>query len=134
MSPELEQQLFQKFPLCFAGRDAADAQFEYGIMCGDGWYELIETACQQIEEHLAVYAGQSFGSPMPRIVQIKEKAGSLRINLRPMNSELSRIRQTALLRSQWVCEECGAEVCPVRKHHCRTVADSAKGMGARGIE
>ena len=51
MSPELDKALCEKYPLIFANRngDKMDTCMAWGLECGDGWYNIINTLCGAIQ-------------------------------------------------------------------------------------
>lgn len=54
MSPELEKKLFDKYPKIFAQRKLPMTQTAmcWGIETGDGWYNIIDQLCRQIQHHI----------------------------------------------------------------------------------
>lgn len=54
MSPELDKQLCEKYPLIFAHRHADMTQTAmcWGFDCGDGWYNIIDIMCYTIQSHI----------------------------------------------------------------------------------
>jgi hypothetical protein len=54
MSPELDKQLCEKYPLIFADRHADMTQTAmcWGFDCGDGWYNIIDIMCFAIQSHI----------------------------------------------------------------------------------
>jgi len=54
MSPELDKQLCEKYPLIFADRyaDMTKTAMCWGFDCGDGWYNIIDTMCFAIQDHI----------------------------------------------------------------------------------
>ena len=61
MSPDLDKQLCERYPLIFADyaliftdRDADMAQTAmcWGFECGDGWYDIIDRLCFAIQSHI----------------------------------------------------------------------------------
>lgn len=54
MSPELEKKLFDKYPKIFAQRKLPMTQTAmcWGIETGDGWYNIIDQLCRQIQQHV----------------------------------------------------------------------------------
>jgi len=72
--------------------------------CLDGWYPLIHRLFDQIVTYC-----QTAGKPYPRVVQIKEKLGALRVYLDIYaDVEIKRLRQEAEVESTRICEICGA--------------------------
>ena len=91
MKQELQEQLFKKYPKIFIQKDLSieESCMAWGITCGDGWYNLIDTLCSQIEHHLECYnnretrSAEKEGKLIPLEVifeasQVKEKFGGLR--------------------------------------------------------
>lgn len=51
MTPELQNKLYTKYPKLFAQKDLSITQscMSWGIECGDGWYNIIDKLCQNIQ-------------------------------------------------------------------------------------
>lgn len=77
MSPELDAQLCQKHPKIFVQRERpmTETAMCWGFQCGDGWYNLIDVLCEQIQRQT-----DTNGSPQLEAVQVKEKYGGLRFS------------------------------------------------------
>ncbi len=54
MSPELDKQLCEKYPLIFADRHADMTQTAmcWGFECDSGWYDIIDLLCFAIQHHI----------------------------------------------------------------------------------
>ena len=52
MSPEKEKALQDKYPKIFGTSDPSEPYTVYGIECGDGWYNLLDVLCRNIQSHL----------------------------------------------------------------------------------
>jgi hypothetical protein len=54
MKKELDDALVAKYPLIFADRhaDMFDSAMCWGFECGDGWYNIIDTLCAAIQQHI----------------------------------------------------------------------------------
>ncbi len=79
MEKELELQLQKEFPEFFRGLHNGDPRQTlmcFGLETGDGWYNIVYNACQQIKNVL-----QKYNVPLDSFVfvQIKEKFGSYRL-------------------------------------------------------
>lgn len=50
MSPELEKQLFEKYPKIFAdtNKSPKESCMAFGLEVGDGWYNLIDILCEAL--------------------------------------------------------------------------------------
>lgn len=111
MSPELIDKLNNKHRLIFENIFPADV--------GDGWYNILDMLFTGIASHLKqlkenyVYEVRLGASnvDMPdetiRIMQIKEKFGSLRIYCSTVDLYMSGLVNMAELMSMVTCEECG---------------------------
>lgn len=53
MNQALQNKLFEKYPKIFAQKDLDKTQtlMCWGISVGDGWYNIIDTLCHQIQAH-----------------------------------------------------------------------------------
>jgi hypothetical protein len=101
MSPSLDKQLCEKYPKIFKNRykDPTNSPICFGIQCGDGWYSIIDAACEALTYAYSTSAeiceedGKRLGiepnsfnnkyyidveSPQVIADQIKEKFGGLR--------------------------------------------------------
>ena len=74
MNKELQQKLYDKYPLIFAEKDLPMDQtcMCWGIDCGDGWYELLDALCSELT-NLHHNTGL-----IVKACQVKEKFGTLR--------------------------------------------------------
>jgi len=54
MKPELDKQLCDKYPKIFANRyaDMTTTAMCWGFDCGDGWYNILDQLCSQIQHHI----------------------------------------------------------------------------------
>lgn len=54
MKPELDKALCEKYPKIFADRNApvTETPMGFGFECGDGWYDIIDALCSNIENRL----------------------------------------------------------------------------------
>lgn len=81
MKTELQNQLFAKYPSIFReiGGKPEETCMAFGIECGDGWHNLIDALCEQIDFHVnwtnRITPTYKFGVVA---AQVKEKFGSLR--------------------------------------------------------
>lgn len=86
---------------------------EFDVACGDGWRDLILWAIQRMVA----------ADPNLRVLQIKEKFGSLVISAESQNEDVWRVMEEAEALSVKVCESCGdpGELVP-RRHVTLCVA------------
>lgn len=54
MSPELDKQLCEKYPKIFRDRhgDMRETLMCWGFDCGDGWYNILDAACANMQHHI----------------------------------------------------------------------------------
>jgi len=87
MNEANQHKLIQAFPRLFRAADKTPYT-EFGIQCGDGWYDLIYKLCSDIESVLT--ADGTTDDDWPHVLQIKEKFGGLRFYIsRSGKSEVS---------------------------------------------
>ena len=53
MQQELQDRLFEKYPRIFSQKDLSPQEtcMCFGIACGDGWYDIIDTLCHCIQKY-----------------------------------------------------------------------------------
>jgi hypothetical protein len=78
MSPALQQYLYDRWPEIFRERalDRTQSGMCWGIDCPDQWAPIIDALCATIVEH-STYTPH----PVPSAKAVKEKAGTLRVQL-----------------------------------------------------
>ena len=107
MKKELDDLLCQRYPAIFRDRHGTiyETGMCWGFCCGDGWFEIIDSVCSEIE-------AQVRAETMPPVIamQVKSKRGTLRFNFRGGNQETRRLVRLASLKSERICEECGLEI------------------------
>lgn len=101
MNVDLETRLTELYPRLFRGQDmpVTENLMSFGCECGDGWFELINQACQIIDAH---------ADPDFLFTQIKEKYGTLRIYYQGGDSYIDGVVTLAEALSGVTCELCGA--------------------------
>lgn len=111
MSPELETSLKTRYPMLLQHliqRDGSTGWPE--IECGDGWFYILDALLVSIERHQQESAiERSEGLESLRILRIKEKFGSLRVQTLNADPEIRAMIGLAERISSRVCELCGAE-------------------------
>lgn len=103
MKQELDDLLCSRYPDIFRDRHGTTQTTAmcWGFTCGDGWFDLIDVSCAEIERH-AHEAGLDVVA-----VQVKEKFGSLRFHIHGGDDYIRGLIGMADSLSQSVCEECG---------------------------
>lgn len=111
MSPDKANSLIEIFPELFVGVDSRYPFPMFRFECKDGWFELLQDLINEIKEFSERLGPVRFGfddDPMPlKVLQVKEKYGSLRFYTNWDNEELSNLVDIAESRSATTCEECG---------------------------
>jgi len=112
VKPELQNKLFEKYPKIFRQKDLSmqETCMCWGFDCGDGWYNIIDTLCHQIQWHLK-HNLKKYEVPEVANVeatQVKEKYGGLRFYYNGGNDFIRGLVSMAESLSGKTCEECGA--------------------------
>jgi len=117
----LEEKLYNDYPELFYNVKndlSKEITLMFGVECEDGWYPIIDIVCKELlkqsrmerekERTTEEYeeAMKTF-SRIPKIVQIKEKFGTLRIYLNKETKEQQILLDLAEALSSKVCEFCG---------------------------
>ena len=110
MKDELDRQLCEKYPKIFADRHASmmETAMCWGFEHGDGWYQIIDSLCGNIQNHIDWQ--EKMGTSVPQVVavQVKEKFGTLRFYYNGGDDYISGLVSMAESWSAVACEECGA--------------------------
>jgi len=122
MSPELQNQLFEKYPNLFANKDKTPMQSPmcFGIEVGDGWYELLASVCWRISQHEKnIEDRKRVFKDQPEKIQeeleyfpvkfdqVKEKYRGLRLYFSGGDSYVEGVIDMAEEYSYKICEVCG---------------------------
>ena len=137
MDTELEDKLFHKYRSIFAQKDKpmTETAMCWGLQCGNGWYNIIDTLCGLIEHALArakedverytellkdqslnVYSKEAYTASLRRAqdfpqiiqaVQVKEKFGTLRFYTDNWHPVTDAYISFAENMSAITCEVCG---------------------------
>lgn len=140
MRPELDQKLVRKYPKIFAQRHLPPSQTAmcWGFDCGDGWYDLLDTLCETIQDHIdwsncdgrhedarkwrePEADGTWVRVPQLEAAQVKEKFGGLRFYTNGGDDFTRGAINFAELLSLRVCETCGAPGRPQKGGWIRTL-------------
>lgn len=112
MSPEKTKALQDKYPKIFGlGGESNEPYGLYGLECGDGWYDLIETLCRNIQHHvdwkiknLPEEEREGF---QVVATQIKQKYSTLRFYYSGGDDYTAGLIHMAESMSGMICETCG---------------------------
>jgi hypothetical protein len=129
MKEELDKSLCEKYPKIFANRygDMKETLMCWGFECGDGWYNIIDQLCANIQHHIDWREKQrqwtiTFNSkaapeelkdipevvPQVVAVQVKEKFGALRFYIDGGDEQIHGMIRMAESMSAVTCETCGS--------------------------
>ncbi len=128
MRKELDKQLVEKYPLIFKNRhgDMKETAMFWGFECGDGWYQVLDSLCANIQHHIdwshknhkwdIEYNEKNpdepreVRDPVPQVVavQVKEKFGGLRFYYDGGDDRIYGMVRMAESWASCTCEECGA--------------------------
>ena len=119
MSPDLEKKLYEKYPNIFVQKDLPMSQTNmcWGLDIGDGWYNIIDGLCDQIESHLNYIKRQNkyrkedgreeIEFVQVEATQVKEKFGTLRFYINYSDDFIDGLISMAEMISSTTCESCG---------------------------
>ena len=104
MRKEHEELLYLSYPELFIEHTKSmyETAMCRGFQCGDGWYELINELCAEIQR--LVLDGKM---PPVIVVLVKEKEGRLRFRFRGGNNVTRLLAAEVEMRSEMICEACG---------------------------
>jgi hypothetical protein len=104
MKEELQNILFEKYPKLFIQKDLDMQQtcMCWGIETGDGWFSLIDTLCETIQNYI-----DNNHKAQVEFVQVKEKFGTLRIYDTGAEDLIRGMLWFAGNMSATICDVCG---------------------------
>ena len=136
MNEELDKILCEKYPKIFRDRNKSmqETCMYWGFSHGDGWYNIIEAACRNIQNHTdwkrkqepyASMSEEEFDEiHQPIAAQVKEKFGGLRFYVDNADDYTSGVIAMAESMSYKTCETCGAPGKQEGKGWIKTVCES----------
>jgi hypothetical protein len=113
MRKELDEQLCKKYPLIFKNRhgDMKETLMCWGFECGDGWYQVLDSLCANIQHHIDWQNKNHEKHPVVEqvvAVQVKEKFGGLRFYYDGGDEKIQGMVRMAESWAANTCETCGA--------------------------
>lgn len=116
MKRELDELLCERYPKIFKDRNApmTETCMCWGFECGDGWFNIINQLCSNIQHHIdwkqeqKEKYGQGEGCSQVVAKQVKEKFGTLRFYTSGGDDTIDGMIRMAESMSAVTCEECGA--------------------------
>jgi hypothetical protein len=110
MKEELDEKLVEKYPKIFQNRfeRMQKTAMCWGFECGDGWYDLIDTLCECIQNHIDnCYRMGNADIEQVVAVQVKEKFGGLRFYVDGGDEHTMAMIEFAESFSHNICAVCG---------------------------
>ena len=115
MKQELEAELKRKYPRVFVDLQNPEITrhnscLSFGLEIGDGWYSIIDECAAGLEKEIENWLRENekdFPFEVPKIVQVKEKFGIIRIYTNILTEKMDEIIRQAEVKSSYTCEECG---------------------------
>lgn len=143
MQESLDRQLCEKYPKLFKQRNSNDSPLYWGIGGGDGWFNIVNQLCANIQSHIDWKEKQGNPIPQVEVEQVKEKFGTLRFYYQGGDDYISGLVSMAESMSGVTCDVCGTPgertgggwirtMCP--KHAQEAEAERAERMRADGLE
>ena len=110
MKKELDQLLCEKYPKLFVERNLPMSQTAmcWGFACGDGWFNLIDRLCANIQSHIDWKNKNEEVVSQVVVKQVKEKFGTLRFYISGGDEYIHGLVAMAESMSGVTCEKCGA--------------------------
>ena len=116
MKKELQNKLFEKYPTIFRQKDLdrTITAMCYGICCGDGWFDLIDEMCGNIQNRMEnVNRGKDDNDHLIcEATQVKEKWGGLRFYVQGSDDYIDGVIDLAESMSYRICSHCGSPSTP----------------------
>lgn len=109
MREELDKQLCNKYPKIFAERykPMTETAMCWGFDHGDGWYQIIDSLCGQIQNHIDWKNRKEETVAQVVASQVKEKFGGLRFYYDGGDDYISGLVSMAESWAANTCETCG---------------------------
>lgn len=112
MRDELDNALCEKYPKIFVKRNSpmTETCMCWGFCCGDGWYDILDSLCSQIQNHIDWQNKNHEKHPVVEQVvaeQVKEKFGGLRFYYQGGDDKISGMVRMAESWASHTCETCG---------------------------
>jgi hypothetical protein len=122
MTHDNTQKLFNSFPSLYRGRvkSVQKSLMSIGFDCGDGWFGLIWTLSQKIENAARQAGLEPQSNAWPEVTQVKQKMGTLRFYLENPTETMTALICKAEQDSEKTCETCGNPGSTVRGFGVKT--------------
>ena len=119
MTKELEEKLFKRFSFFHPEASIQESLMAFGFECDDGWFDIIWQLCESLEKENKRMIDElepndktklllQKGEPaLFRVVQVKEKFGTLRFYTDLSSDGMEKLIRKAEKKSCITCEVCG---------------------------
>lgn len=126
MNDKLQKDLCTEYPKIFSITDPNISVARFGIECDDGWYDLIEAMCHEIQSDINYKLNNQI--PITQVVatQIKEKFGGLNFYYEGGDDFTDGIVTLAENLSYKICETCGNKGETKGKHWLKTTCNACE--------
>lgn len=110
MKQEFDEYLVKTYPEIFRDRhgDPMKTLMCFGFGCGDGWFDLIDTMCKAIQNHINFLRSNNKEIEQVVAAQVKEKFGGLRFYYEGGDDYVRGVVDLASHLSEKTCETCGS--------------------------
>ena len=125
MNEQLDKQLCEKYPKIFVNRNGSPTEtlMCFGFEHGDGWYKILDSLCDQIQNHLDWVNREKETVRQVVAVQVKEKFGGLRFYYEGGDAVVGGMVRMAESWAANTCEFCGNPGKPRKGGWIRTLCD-----------
>lgn len=96
----------------------------WGFECGDGWYQILDSLCGQIQSHIDWRNKGENKVAQVVATQVKEKFGGLRFYYNGGDDVIDGMVRMAESWASVTCEECGAPATTRQGGWIRTLCDA----------
>jgi hypothetical protein len=109
VSPNLDEALCKKYPKIFVNRHESPQKSPmfWGFECGDGWYDLIDQLCHNLQFNTDHNSHIKDKYPQVVAMQVKEKFGELRFYVQEASDVQYAVIHFASELSGHICDVCG---------------------------
>ena len=109
MKQEFDEYLCSVYPKLFVNRNKpmTETAMCWGFECGDGWFQILNQLCQNIQHHIDWKNRGGEVVPQVTVDQVKEKFGTLRFYYTGGDDYISGLVSMAESMSGVTCESCG---------------------------
>lgn len=117
MDHKLQKNFYEKYPELFSNKDKTPMEscMVWGIECGDGWYNILDSLCYMIKQHEENIQDRKNHYPDEKVEyfpvkfdQVKEKYGGLRVYFSGGDDYVEGLVSMAESISYKTCEVCGS--------------------------